>query len=223
MSCAGHNSGYQEVLCPVLEITVDIMRSYVLCWKLLWISWGLMSCVGNYRGYKEVLCPLPEITLHITRTCVLCSKCSRWTPSTIHICRCTSWRTFYLSPSPPPQGIEGGEVYHSYVTVASFKIPSISAFVNHTTFRHCSDTLTVSQPDVHRITCALRFAFFSQPYWEYLQCTRTVGIGYPPLSTRHSFDQGWPMSFLRSKFHMCGLYRVIAHALTSIRLVSWSI
>ena len=33
MSFAGNNSGYQEVVYPLLEITVDIRRSYVLCWK----------------------------------------------------------------------------------------------------------------------------------------------------------------------------------------------
>jgi hypothetical protein len=43
--------------CPVLEITVDIRRSYVQCWKLLWISGGLMSFAGNNSGYHEVMCP----------------------------------------------------------------------------------------------------------------------------------------------------------------------
>jgi hypothetical protein len=72
MSFAGHNSGYQEVLCPVLEITVDIMRSYVLCWKLLWISGGLMSCAGHNSGYQEVLCPVLDITVDTRRPYVLC-------------------------------------------------------------------------------------------------------------------------------------------------------
>jgi hypothetical protein len=58
MSCAGNNSEYQKVLCPVLEITVDIRRSYVLCWKLLCISGGLMSFARNNSGYHEVVCPL---------------------------------------------------------------------------------------------------------------------------------------------------------------------
>ena len=77
MSCAGNYCGYQEVLCPVLEITVDIKRSYVLCWKLLWISGGLMSCAGNNTGCQEVLYPVLEITVDITRSRVLCSKCRR--------------------------------------------------------------------------------------------------------------------------------------------------
>jgi len=74
MSCAGNKIGYQEVLRPVLEITVDIKRSYVLCWKLLWISGGLMSCAGNKSGYQEVLCPVLEITVDIRRSYVLCWK-----------------------------------------------------------------------------------------------------------------------------------------------------
>jgi hypothetical protein len=48
MSCAGNCCRYQEVLSPVLAFTVDIRRSYVLCWKLLLISGGLMSRAGNY-------------------------------------------------------------------------------------------------------------------------------------------------------------------------------
>jgi hypothetical protein len=32
MSCAGNCCGYQEVLCSLLEIAVDIRRSYVMCW-----------------------------------------------------------------------------------------------------------------------------------------------------------------------------------------------
>ena len=72
MSCAGHNSGYREVLRPVLEITVDVRKSYVLCWKLQWISGGLVSCAGNNSGHQEVLCPLLEITVDIRRSYVLC-------------------------------------------------------------------------------------------------------------------------------------------------------
>jgi hypothetical protein len=74
MSCAGHDGGYQEVLCPVLEITVDIRRSYVLCWKLLWMSESLMSFAGNCCGYQGVLCPVLEITVDIKRSYVLCWK-----------------------------------------------------------------------------------------------------------------------------------------------------
>jgi hypothetical protein len=70
----------------VLEITVDIRRSYVpcwklllisgglyvLCWKLLWMSGSLMSFAGNYCGYQEVLYPVLEITVDMRRSCVLC-------------------------------------------------------------------------------------------------------------------------------------------------------
>jgi len=49
MPFTGNNSGYQ-VLCPVLEITVDMKRS---CGAVL------------------------EITVDITRSRVLCSKCRR--------------------------------------------------------------------------------------------------------------------------------------------------
>jgi hypothetical protein len=65
---------YQEVLCPVLEVTVGIRRSYVLCWKLLWISGGLISFAGNNSGYQEVLCPMLEITVDIRGSYVLCWK-----------------------------------------------------------------------------------------------------------------------------------------------------
>jgi len=73
MSCAANKSGCQEILYPVLEITVDIKRSYVLCWKLLWISGGLMSCAGNNSGY-QVLCPILESTVDNRRSCGLCWK-----------------------------------------------------------------------------------------------------------------------------------------------------
>jgi hypothetical protein len=74
MSCFGNNSGYIEVFCSLLEITVDIRRSYVICWKLLWVSGGLLSCAGNNSGYQEVLCHLLEITVDIRRSFVLCWK-----------------------------------------------------------------------------------------------------------------------------------------------------
>jgi hypothetical protein len=61
MSFAGNNSGYQEVFCPVLEITVDI-RTCILCWKLVWISGCLMFCARYNSGYQGVLCPVLEIT-----------------------------------------------------------------------------------------------------------------------------------------------------------------
>ena len=77
MSCAGNNSGYKEVLCPLLEISMDIRRNYILCGKFVWISGCLMSFAGNNSGYQEVLCPLLEITVDIRRSCVLCSKCRR--------------------------------------------------------------------------------------------------------------------------------------------------
>jgi hypothetical protein len=54
MSCAGNKIGYQDVLCPVLEITVDIG--------------GLISFAGNYCGYQEDLYPLLEITVDVRRT-----------------------------------------------------------------------------------------------------------------------------------------------------------
>jgi len=72
VSCAGNNSRCQEVLCPVLEIIVDFMRSCVLCWKLLWISGCLMSFAGNCSGYEEALCPVLDITVDIGRSYVLC-------------------------------------------------------------------------------------------------------------------------------------------------------
>jgi len=55
----------------VLEITVDIMRSTVLSWELVWISGGLMSCAGNNSGYQEVLWAVLEITVDIKRSYVL--------------------------------------------------------------------------------------------------------------------------------------------------------
>ena len=66
---------------------------------------------------------------------------------------------FTSAPPPPPGNWRWAGGLPSYVIMASFQILSISGFMKHTTFRYCRDKLTVSQPDVHRVTCALRFAF----------------------------------------------------------------
>ena len=58
----------------MLEITVDIGRSNVLSWKLLWISGGLISCAGINSEYQEDLCPVLEITVDVRRSYVLCWK-----------------------------------------------------------------------------------------------------------------------------------------------------
>lgn len=90
---------------------------------------------------------------------------------------------------PPPQEIGAGrKVYRSYLAVASFEILSISAFANHTAFRHCSDALTVSQPDVRRTTCALRFAFFF--------LTTILGISVMHWDCRHWIPPSLHPTFL---------------------------
>ena len=183
-----------------------------------------MFFAGNYCGYQDVFCPLLEITVHITTSCVLCSKFGSWTPSTIHICRCISWRTLYLSsPLPPPRElarVEGvPQLRHDGFLRNPFHFSIYESQIISTLQRY-ADSVSAwcslnNMCDAFRVflTTILGISLMHS------DCRHWI----PPLPTRDSVDQGWPMSFLRSKFHVCGLYRVIADALKSVVLVSWSV
>ena len=123
-----------------------------------------MSFAGNNSGYQEVLCPLLEITVDIRRSCVLCSKCRRWTSSRIHICRCTSWRTFYLSP-PPPRNWRGAEGLPQLPRSGFLRNPfhfSICESHSISTLQWCTDSVS-AWCSSNNMRAAFRF-FFSDDH-----------------------------------------------------------